>query len=75
MVKIQIPWGAWYETEDFTLTFPDSWNVELCQIRDAADISDAQIQESLMNPIGTKSIRKLLAANKPQQLLWMIFPD
>lgn len=64
MVKIQVPWGAWYETEDYNLTFPDSWNVELCQIRDATDISEVEIQESLMNPIGTKTIREIASGKQ-----------
>ncbi len=64
MVQIQIPWGAWYETEDFTLTFPDSWNVQSCPIRDAADISETQVRESLLHPLGTKPLREIARGKK-----------
>ncbi len=56
MVEVKIPWAAWAETKDFVLTFPDTWNVQLCPIRDAPDISSNQVKEALMNPIGTKRL-------------------
>ncbi|MHA1263917.1 MAG: nickel-dependent lactate racemase [Candidatus Helarchaeota archaeon] len=59
MTQVKIPWGAWSDSLDYTLTFPDSWIVELYPIRNAEDISQDQLRTSLLTPIGTKTISEL----------------
>ncbi len=64
MVQIRIPFGAWIECPDFTLTFPDSWKVETYPIQDADDISQEAIKTAVMNPIGSKSLSELAKGKK-----------
>jgi nickel-dependent lactate racemase len=64
MVQIKIPWAAWTDSIDFILTFPDSWNVQTCPIHNAEDIADTAIQESILNPIGTKRISEIAKGKK-----------
>jgi nickel-dependent lactate racemase len=62
MVKsITIPWGAWSgEDETHILEFPDSWDVQVFDMRDADDITNPKAIESVLNnPVGTPTIRDL----------------
>ena len=62
MVKeFEIPWAAWRDPENLKLTFPDSWDVELCRMNgaDAPELTDEQIEEAILNPIGTVRISQL----------------
>ena len=62
MVKsVKIPWGAWVGgDEEYSLHFPDSWNVNIFDIQDAEDIADTKaIEEALLNPIGSPTIKEL----------------
>jgi len=51
-----IPWQAWYGDKNFNLAFPNEWDVHLFPMRDAQEISDADIKEALLTPIGSDSL-------------------
>ena len=36
----KIPWASWYEPKDLTLELPDSWEVEILELRDTVAISN-----------------------------------
>ncbi|MFX1568323.1 MAG: nickel-dependent lactate racemase [Promethearchaeota archaeon] len=55
----KIPWAAWYGDEDFTLEFPNTWDVKLFNMKDAPEISRDKIEAAIDNPIGTPILRKI----------------
>jgi len=62
MVKtFKVPWAAWRLPEHLELQFPDSWNVSMCKMNRADDpeLTDDQINESLLNPIGTQKLSEI----------------
>lgn len=63
--SFKIPWGAWYlNPEEFSLEFPDSWEISNLKMNDASPISDKDIERSLNNPIGTPSLEELASGKK-----------
>ena len=58
MNRVQIPWGAWYGKEPFTLEFPDEWDVEVCRMKGGKDIGEAGIRQALAAPIGAPPLRE-----------------
>jgi nickel-dependent lactate racemase len=64
MTGVKIPWAAWTESDDYLLTFPDSWSVETCSIRDAQDISQEEVKKSILDPVGTRSLSDLGAGKE-----------
>ncbi len=59
MQRVDIPWGAWYNTDPFPLQFPDDWNVETAKMADAPEISDDDLRKSFAQPIGTPRIAEM----------------
>ena len=62
MVKtFKVPWAAWREPEYLELKFPNSWDVSVCRMNgaDAPQITDNEIKESILNPIGTPKLSEL----------------
>lgn len=61
MVKIQIPWGAWYETPEINvLDFPESWDIQVYDMYNSESIKDLSlIKKALRNPIGTKKLKEI----------------
>lgn len=62
MVKeFEIPWAAWRKPEVLNLIFPDSWDVSICKMNgaDAPELTDEQIKERLLNPIGTPKLSEI----------------
>jgi nickel-dependent lactate racemase len=57
MSQVQIPWAAWYGETPFALDFPDTWRVEVCNMKGGEDIGDAGIRQRLAQPIGAPSLR------------------
>lgn len=58
MIQVQIPWAAWYGEKPFTLHFPDSWQVEVCEMKGGADLGDAGIRQRLAQSIGAPPLRQ-----------------
>ena len=64
MVQVKIPWAAWTDIKEHTLSFPDSWNVQEYPIQNAENISDEKVRQAIATPIGTKSISEIAAGKK-----------
>ncbi|TFG04299.1 MAG: DUF2088 domain-containing protein [Promethearchaeota archaeon] len=64
MVKVKVPWAAWTDSEDFVLQFPDSWKLSVHPIRDAKDLSERQVKQAVLNPIGTNALREIAKGKK-----------
>ncbi len=60
MVQIfKIPWAAWYGDQDLILEFPESWDVQLFNMKDAPIISKEELKIAINNPIGTPTISEI----------------
>jgi lactate racemase len=57
---------AWYGDTELELQFPQSWEINVCNMRgcSAPPLSDEQIKQAFANPIGTKQIRELAQGKK-----------
>ena len=55
---------AWYGDEELTLNFPTGWEVEILGPKDAPVLSDAQIERTFAEPIGTPCIAELAKGKK-----------
>lgn len=64
MQRVSVPWGLWYCEAPFEMTFPDEWNVTHCAMKGGPDISDREIEEAFLHPIGTKSLAKVAQGRK-----------
>ena len=64
MHRVSVPWGLWYGKTPFEMTFPDEWKVTRCAMRDGPDISDTQIEEAFLHPIGTQPLSELAKGRK-----------
>jgi len=61
---IKIPWAAWREPEYLELKFPDSWDINVCNMNGIPEISDEEINTSILNPIGTLKLSELAKGKK-----------
>ncbi len=57
--KFKIPWAAWYGDDDFVLEFPDSWNVQMYNMKDANEISSEEIKTAVESPYGTQTLKQI----------------
>jgi nickel-dependent lactate racemase len=64
MQRVDIPWGAWYNDDPFSIQFPDTWKVEKATMRDAPEISDEEIQKAFAQPIGSPRIAERAKGKK-----------
>ena len=56
----KVPWASWYEPKDFTLELPDSWDVEILELKDAEALSnEKEIENALNNPFGKPNLSEL----------------
>ena len=56
-----IPWAVWRDPELLELTFPKTWDINLCNMNGTgvAELSEDEIRDSILNPIGTLKISEL----------------
>ena len=64
MPDVNIPWAAWYGDEDFKLSFPEEWEVEVARMTDKEDIEDKEIEKSIKNPINSPRLRDIAKGKK-----------
>ncbi len=62
--SFKIPWAAWRDPEFLELSFPDSWDVTLCKMNGGPELSDNEIKEAILNPIGTPQLSELAKGKK-----------
>ncbi|MFC2005521.1 lactate racemase domain-containing protein [Chloroflexota bacterium] len=63
---------AWYEDNEFELQFPSSWDVTACYMKgySAPALSEEQLKQAFVNPIGTPRIRELAKGKKEVVILF-----
>lgn len=49
--SIKIPFGAWHQDKEISLSFPGNWHVHNMPPVDAPEISDDSIKHALLNPV------------------------
>ncbi|TXT58424.1 MAG: hypothetical protein BAJALOKI1v1_1660002 [Promethearchaeota archaeon] len=59
MPTVKIPWAAWRAPEHLELNFPEDWDISVCRMNGNSEIDDANIEESILNPIGAQRIAEL----------------
>lgn len=59
MTTVKVPWAAWRDPKYLEIDLPDRWDVSVCRMKGDSEIGNAQIKESILNPIGTEKISKL----------------
>lgn len=64
MQRVNIPWGAWYNNDLFSLQFPDNWKVETATMADAPEISEDEVQKAFAHPIGSPRIAEMAKGKK-----------
>jgi nickel-dependent lactate racemase len=61
---VHVPFGAWYDEAELSLTFPPGWQVHRLEPDDASPISSSRIDEAFAKPVGSKSLRELAAGKR-----------
>jgi nickel-dependent lactate racemase len=58
--SIKVPQLLWYENSDLELSFPQSWEVVLCQMMgyNRPKLSEVEMRKAFSKPIGSGSIRE-----------------
>jgi len=73
-MKVKVPQLAWYGPKDLELSFPDSWQVEVCNMQgyDRPALKPDEIKDAICKPIGMPPIRE---AAKGKKDVVIIFDD
>lgn len=69
MKIVPVPWGMWYGTNKFELTFPESWDLTVSHMKGGPDIGDAGIRRALAEPIGAPRLRELARGRRDAAIL------
>jgi len=64
--KIKVPQLAWYETKELELPIPDSWQVEICNMKgyNCPALRPDEIKAPISKPIGIPPLRELAKGKK-----------
>ncbi len=69
MKTVTVPWSMWYENTTFDLTFPDSWDLHVAEMKGGPDIGDAGIRRALAEPIGAPRLRDAARGRRDAAIL------
>jgi hypothetical protein len=70
--KVKVPVKPYYGDEEMEISFPASWEVNVCRMNghDAPPLTEAQMRKAFANPIGSKRIRDLAKGKKEVAILF-----
>jgi len=68
MKTVLVPWAMWYG-DKFEMTFPDSWDITLAEMKGGPDIGDEGIRQALAEPIGTPPLREIARGRRDAAIL------
>ena len=68
MKTVSVPWAMWYG-DSFEMTFPESWEVMVANMRGGPDIGDEGIRQAFARPIGTPPLRELARGRRDAAIL------
>jgi len=71
-MNVSLPQLLWYENTRLEIDLPDAWEIEYCPMRGAERpaLTVAQIEEAILNPIGTPRLRDLARGRKRAVILF-----
>jgi len=69
MKTVSVPWAMWYDQEAFDLTFPESWEVLVAEMRGGADIGDEGIRRAFADPIEASPLWELAKSRRRAAIL------
>ena len=69
MKTVPVPWAMWYSNEKFDLTFPDSWEVTVANMKGGPDIGDEGIRRAFAEPIGALPLREVAKGRRDAAIL------
>ncbi len=69
MKTVLVPWSMWYENTQFPLTFPDSWDVTVANMKGGPDIGDEGIRRAFAEPIGAPRLREVAKGRRDAAIL------
>jgi lactate racemase len=69
---VKVPNNPWHGDKPYELTFPSSWNVQLCRTpcNDVKGLNKAQIRKAINNPLGSKPLSKLAEGKKEAVIIF-----
>ncbi|MFX1277308.1 MAG: lactate racemase domain-containing protein [Promethearchaeota archaeon] len=53
---IKLPWASWREPGFREFTYPDTWDVSEARMNNLEEISDSEIKNAILNPIGSEKL-------------------
>jgi nickel-dependent lactate racemase len=68
MKEIKLLSAAWYQDEQITIEFPDSWDITVLGDQILPALSHTSIKEQIENPIGSKTLIQL-AKNRARAVI------
>jgi len=68
MKKINLQSAAWYQDEQMTIEFPDSWDITVLGDKILPELPRTSIKEQIKNPIGSKTLNQL-AKNRARAVI------
>jgi nickel-dependent lactate racemase len=69
MNSVSVKTAAWYGDRDVDLTFPEDWPLKTVEFESRPVLTDAQVREVFMNPVGTPRISEMAAGRKSACIL------
>jgi lactate racemase len=69
MQSVSVPWSMWYENTTFELTFPDSWELHVAEMKGGPEIGDEGIRKALAEPIGAPPLREVARGRRDAAIL------
>jgi len=72
MQTFKLPQLAWYDPKELQITFPDSWDVQVCNLAgyDKPALTDDQIRDIIATPIGMPPIREAARGKKDVAIIF-----
>ena len=69
---VNLPQLLWYQNDEVKLRFPSSWEINVCYMKGhrRPPLTRQQLKDTILNPIGTKQIRKLAKGKKEVVILF-----
>ncbi len=68
MKTVTVPWAMWYG-DTFDMTFPESWEITVADMRGGLDIGDEGIRQAFAEPIGSPPLRELARGRRDAAIL------
>jgi len=71
-MKVNLPRLLWYENDTLEIDFPKEWDVQVCPMRggDARPLSITEIDDAVINPIGSPGIREIARGKKSAVIIF-----